>query len=111
MKTLGQLLVERRKAHGLEQKQLAALINNRDGKPISATYLNYLEHDYGKPPDYLLDQLADVLKIERDVLYFWARRVPLDIEPGEALSDKQIAAAYRVFRRELNRAHNDRGVA
>ncbi len=30
MKTLGQLLVERRKARGLEQKQLAALINKAD---------------------------------------------------------------------------------
>jgi transcriptional regulator with XRE-family HTH domain len=55
MKTLGQFLIERRKAQGLSQKEFAALIKNRDGKPISATYLNYLEHDRGKPPDYLLD--------------------------------------------------------
>ncbi len=81
MKTLGQLLVERRKARGLEQKQLAALINNRDGKPISATYLNYLERGRGLPPDYLLGQFVDVLKVERDVLYFLARRVPPDIQP------------------------------
>jgi len=110
MKTLGQLLVERRKARGFEQKQLAALIKNRDGKPLSAAYLNHLEHDHGKPPNYLLDQLAEVLKVERDVLYFWARRIPADIQPSETDAE-QVAAAYRVFRRELNRAHNDRGGA
>lgn len=100
MKTLGQFLIERRKAQGLSQKEFAALIKNRDGKPISATYLNYLEHDRGKPPDYLLDQFADVLNLERDVLYFWAQRMPPDITPGEA-NDEQVAAAYRAFRRGL----------
>ena len=38
MKTLGQFLIERRKARGLSQKEFAVLIKNRDGKPISATY-------------------------------------------------------------------------
>jgi transcriptional regulator with XRE-family HTH domain len=70
MKTLGQFLIERRKALGLSQKEMAALVKNLDGKTLSATYLNYLEHDRGKPPDYLLDQFAAVLKVERDVFYF-----------------------------------------
>jgi transcriptional regulator with XRE-family HTH domain len=100
MKTLGQVLIERRKALGLSQKEMAALIKNRDGKTLSATYLNYLEHDRGKPPDYLLDQFAAVLKVERDVFYFWAQRMPPDIAPGEA-SEDQVTAAYRAFRREL----------
>jgi transcriptional regulator with XRE-family HTH domain len=100
MKTLGQFLVERRKALGLSQKEMAAVIKNRDGKPLSATDLNYLEHDRGKPPDYLLDQFAEVLKVERDVLYFWAQRVPPDIQPGE-VNEQQVTAAYRAFRREL----------
>jgi transcriptional regulator with XRE-family HTH domain len=100
MKTLGQFLTERRKALGLNQKEMAALINNRDDKPLSTAYLNYLEHDRGVPPDYLLDQFAEILRVERDVLYFWTRRMPPDIEPGEA-STEQIVAAYRAFRREL----------
>jgi transcriptional regulator with XRE-family HTH domain len=100
MKTLGQYLIERRKALGLSQKEMAALIKNRDGQRLSATYLNYLEHDRGEPPNYLLDQFAEVLRIERDVLYFWTRRLPPDIEPGEASTDR-VAAAYRAFRREL----------
>jgi transcriptional regulator with XRE-family HTH domain len=100
MKTLGQFLIERRKGQGLSQKEFARLIKNRDGKSISATYLNYLEHDRGKPPDYLLDQFADLLRVERDVLYFWAQRMPPDIQPGEA-NEEQVTAAYRAFRREL----------
>jgi transcriptional regulator with XRE-family HTH domain len=108
MKTLGQFLTERRKARGLSQKELAALIKNRDGKPLSAAYLNHLEHDHGKPPDYLLDQLAEVLKVERDVLYFWARRIPTDIQPSETDAE-QVAAAYRVFRRALKSPGGGKG--
>ena len=99
-KTLGELLAERRKELGISQKEMAALIKNRDGKPITSAYLNYLEHDRGEPPDYLLDQFAEILRMERDVLYFWTRRMPPDIEPG-AVSPEKVAAAYRVFRREL----------
>jgi transcriptional regulator with XRE-family HTH domain len=83
MKTLGQFLIERRKAQGLSQKEFAALIKNRDGKP----------------PDYLLEQFANVLKVGRDVFYFWAQRMPPDIRPGEA-DEEQVTAAYRAFRRE-----------
>jgi transcriptional regulator with XRE-family HTH domain len=99
-KTLGELLAGRRKELGISQKEMAALIKNRDGKPITSAYLNYLEHDRGEPPGYLLDQFAEVLRISRDVLYFWTRRMPPDIEPGEA-SPEKVTAAYRAFRREL----------
>jgi transcriptional regulator with XRE-family HTH domain len=99
-KTLGELLAERRKELGISQKEMAALIKNRDGKPITSAYLNYLEHDRGEPPGYLLDQFAEILHISSDVLYFWTRRMPPDIEPGEA-SPEKVTAAYRAFRREL----------
>jgi transcriptional regulator with XRE-family HTH domain len=99
-KTLGGLLAERRKELGISQKEMAALIKNRDGKPITSAYLNYLEHDRGEPPGYLLEQFAEILRISRDVLYFWTRRMPPDIEPGEA-SPEKVTAAYRAFRREL----------
>jgi transcriptional regulator with XRE-family HTH domain len=99
-RTLGDLLAERRKELGISQKEMAGLIKNRDGKPITSAYLNYLEHNRGEPPGYLLDQFAEVLRLERDVLYFWTRRIPPDIEPGEA-SPEKVTAAYRAFRREL----------
>ena len=43
MKTIGEFIAERRKALGLSQKKMAALIKNRDGKPLSMPYLSYLE--------------------------------------------------------------------
>ena len=41
MKTIGEFIAERRKALGLSQKELAALIKNREGKPLSTPYLSY----------------------------------------------------------------------
>jgi len=100
MKTIGEFLAERRKALGLGQKELAALIKNRDGKPLSMPYLSYLENGRGEPPEYLLDQFAKVLRVKREVLYFWTRRMPPEVARGEA-SPQQVTAAYRAFRREL----------
>ncbi len=85
----------------MSQQEMAALLKNRDGKPLSSSYFNYLERDRGKPPDYLLDQIAEILKVSRDVLYFWAKRVPPDLEPGDNVDPGRVDAAYRAFRREL----------
>lgn len=101
VKTLGQFISRRRKELGISQQEMAALMKNRDGKPLSSSYLNHLEHDRGKPPDYLLDQMAEILKLPRDALYFWAKRVPPDLEPGEDADPDRVAAAYQAFRREL----------
>jgi hypothetical protein len=59
-------------------------------------------------PDYLLDQFATVLKVERDMLYFLAQRTPPDIRPDEA-SESEITAAYRAFRRELKSRGGGKG--
>ena len=101
VKTLGQFIASRRKELGISQQEMAALLKNRDGKPLSSSYFNYLERDRGKPPDYLLDQIAEVLKVSRDVLYFWAKRVPPDLEPGDNVDPGRVAAAYQAFRRTL----------
>src|SRR5260370_22562932 len=101
VKTLGQFIANRRKELGISQQEVAALLKNRDGKPLSSSYFNYLERDRGKPPDYLLDQIAEILKVSRDVLYFWAKRVPPDLEPGENVDPGRVAAAYQAFRRTL----------
>jgi hypothetical protein len=42
------------------------------------------------------------LRLQLDVLYFRAERLPPDIRKG-AISDQQAAAAYRALRRELRR--------
>ena len=107
MTTLGQLLVRRRKELGIKQKEMAAMIRNRDGKPLSATYLNYLEYDRGNPPDYLIDQMAELLKMPRDVLYFYVRRLPNDMGPKDGVDQERIVAAYEALRGELNGSKPD----
>ena len=94
-------MTSRRKELGISQQEMAALLKNHDGEPLSSSYFNYLERNRGKPPDYLLDQIADILKVPLDVLYFWAKRVPPDLEPGENVDPVRVAAAYQAFRREL----------
>jgi transcriptional regulator with XRE-family HTH domain len=101
VKTLGQFIARRRKELGISQLEMAALLKNRDGRTITSSYLNYLEHDRGKPLDYMLDQIAEILKLPADVIYFWAKRVPPDLEPGENDDPKQVAVAYQAFRRSL----------
>ena len=111
VKTLGQFIAGRRKDLGISQQEMAALLKNRDGKPLSSSYFNYLERDRGNPPNYLLDQIAEVLKVSCDVLYFWAKRVPPDLEPGDNVDPGRVAAAYQAFRRTLKGggAGEDRG--
>ena len=109
VKTLGQFMTSRRKELGISQQKVAALLRNRDGKPLSSSYFNYLERDRGKPPDYLLDQIAEILKVPLDVLYFWAKRVPPDLEPDDNTDPARVAAAYQAFRHELKRGKRGEG--
>jgi transcriptional regulator with XRE-family HTH domain len=106
IKTIGDLIVRRRKELGIRQKDLAALLTNRDERPLSSTYLNYIEHNHGLPPNYLLDQLADVLKLPVDLLYFWARRLAPDVPSADAIGAERILEACREFRRMLS-GHED----
>jgi transcriptional regulator with XRE-family HTH domain len=72
-------------------------------KTLSATYLNYIENGRGLPPDYLLEQIAAILKLPPEVLCFWARRMPPDVAPTEYIDADQMAAAFRLFRAALKR--------
>ncbi len=103
MNILGTLITSRRKQLGLQQKQLAARLKNRDHKSLSAAYLNYIESGRGLPPDYLLEQIAASLKLPPEVLYFWARRMPPDVVPAEYIDADHIMAAFRLFRAALKR--------
>jgi len=76
MNILGKLIRTRRKQLGLQQKELADRLRNQDGAALSASYLNYLEQGRGVPPDYLLEQIAAILDLPVDALYFWVRRLP-----------------------------------
>jgi transcriptional regulator with XRE-family HTH domain len=108
MKTFGELIAEGRKRAQLTQRELAARIKMEDGRPISAPYLNDLEHNLRKPPrGHLIEQFAKELDLEPDSLYFVAKRMPRDIEPEHA-SEDQVLAAYRAFRKELKSVRKKR---
>lgn len=103
MKTFGEVLAEARKRRGLTLKSVAARVLKDDGTPMSQPYLNDIELGHkGPPADAMIRQLARVLGVEVEVLRYYANRVyekpkGADPEPG------QIVAAYRAFRRELDK--------
>jgi transcriptional regulator with XRE-family HTH domain len=102
MKTFGQVIVARRKTAGLTQKAVAARLRRSDGRTVLPPYLNDLEHDRRHPPENaLIEQLAEILKVSPDLLYFYARRLPPDVE-GD-FDEGSIEVAYRAFRKELRR--------
>lgn len=109
MKTFGEVISELRKERGLTQKALAAQIKKKDGTAIGLAYINDIEHDRRGPPapDFVA-QLAAVLGVPLDVLQFYAGRLPADA-PKERRdpSHEQIVAAYRAFRRELQKKRGD----
>jgi transcriptional regulator with XRE-family HTH domain len=108
MQTLGQFIVERRKELGLVGREVVAEVRNSDGKPISIPFLVDLEHDRRKPSDEVLEQLAKVLKVDSDVLYFLAGRFPADLSATTVNSAQELAAGWKAFRREVKRKSRSR---
>jgi transcriptional regulator with XRE-family HTH domain len=100
MKTFGQILREARKKAGISQRELAAKLKREDGRPVDPPYLNAVEHDHRYPPeDYLIEQMAKIVGISPDVLYFYANRQPPDVKT--AADHDRVEAAYRAFRKAL----------
>jgi transcriptional regulator with XRE-family HTH domain len=109
MKTFGQLISELRKERSLTQKALAAQLKKRDGTAIGLAYINDIEHDRrGPPAPEFVTQLADVLGVPLEVLQFYAGRLPADARQEQRdPSHQQIVAAYRAFRKELQKKRGD----
>ena len=100
MKTFGQVLREARKKAGLTQREVAGRLKREDGRVVDPPYLNAVEHDHRYPPeDFIIEQLAKILGVSPDVLYFHANRQPPDVKTGAAQA--QVEAAYRAFRKAL----------
>src|SRR5713101_620956 len=107
MKTFGQVIIEARKKAGLTQKEVAERLRRADGRTVLPPYLNDLEHDRRYPPENeVIEQLAKILKLSADVLYFYAKRVPADVRRDA--DDSEVEAAYRAFRRVLDEKDKDR---
>jgi transcriptional regulator with XRE-family HTH domain len=108
MKTFGEVIAELRKERGLTQKALAAQVKKKDGTAIGLAYINDIEHDRRGPPaaDFVA-QLAVVLGVDLDVLQYYAGRLPADAPQERDPSHERIVAAYRAFRRELQKKRGD----
>jgi transcriptional regulator with XRE-family HTH domain len=101
MPSFGDLIKKRRRELALTQVKVAARIIQDDGKPLSMQYLNDIENGRrGAPPDYMLKQLAKVLRVELDLLYFRAGRIPPDLQK-RLVSDARAVAAFAAFRAAL----------
>jgi transcriptional regulator with XRE-family HTH domain len=102
-KSLGQLILEKRKAIQLTQRQAASRIRKPDGKPISAVYLNDIEHDRRSPSsDHLIKQFAKALDIPMEVLYLATRRIPPTYVSTHSSDDeKKVIHAFEAFQAAL----------
>jgi len=88
MRTFGTILTEARKRAGLTQKEVAERLRREDGRPVDAPYLNAVEHDRRRPPpNYLIEQLAQIIGISAEVLFYRANRMPADMEGDPTESD------------------------
>jgi transcriptional regulator with XRE-family HTH domain len=99
--SFGRAIASARKELRLSQKELAGNILKEEGDPITPQYLNDIEHDKRTPSsDHLVKQFATELKINPDILYLLAGRVPGDITKA-GVSPERIKQAFTAFRRVL----------
>lgn len=103
MKTFGQIIAEARKALGLSQKELAALVRKEDGGTISPQYLNDIEHDRRNPPsEFIIEQCAKHLKLSKEPLIAAAGMWPTDIQQKlRSVDPKVVEHAFTAFRKAL----------
>jgi len=99
--SFGKTIADARKRLLMSQKELAEKIKKEDGTPISPQYLNDIERDRRSPTsDHMIEQFAKVLDLDRDVLLFWAGKIPEEVKRGR-VSEEKIVSAYRAFRKTL----------
>jgi transcriptional regulator with XRE-family HTH domain len=97
--TFGEFIAEERKKAGLSQKELAARVLKEDGEAISPQYLNDVERDRRNPPsDYILERFAEQLKIDPARVYYYARKLPADIETTKE-NEQKFVLAFKAYRK------------
>src|SRR6266566_2963368 len=103
--TFGQVIAQKRKEAGLSQKELALKLRKEDGTPISPQYLNDIEHDRRNPPgEFLIEQFARVLGLDKDYLCLAAGTVPRQEKRAIASTDPdKVVAAFKVFRKKIRK--------
>ena len=104
MKTFGTMISEARRAAGMSQKDLAARVRKEDGQPISAQYLNDIEHDRRNPPsEFLIAQIAQLLGIGKDALCLAAGTMPQDLKKLAGTQPEKIEQAFKAFRKTFKK--------
>ena len=104
MKTFGAIVSEARRAAGVSQKDLAAKVKKEDGQPISAQYLNDIEHDRRNPPsEFLIAQIANLLGLDKDVLCLAAGTIPQDLKRMAAAEPEKVEQAFKAFRKAVKK--------
>jgi len=90
--TFGQAIAKARKAKGLSQKELAALVKKEEGGgPVSPQYLNDIEHDRRSPTsDHLIKQFATILDEDEGYLFVLAGKIPDDVREKAKDRDKIV---------------------
>ena len=78
--SFGETIRNKRKQLSLSQKELAGRVMKDDDTPISPQYLNDIEQGKRNPDsDAMIEHFARVLELDKDILYFWARKLPADL--------------------------------
>lgn len=93
--SFGQVIADKRRKLFMSQRDLAGQIK-RDDTPISAAYLNDIEHDRRSPSPELVKQFAQVLALEADYLAYLAGRFPRE---EKTLSQDEFVKGMRAFRK------------
>jgi transcriptional regulator with XRE-family HTH domain len=77
----------------LTQKAVAERLRRGDGRKVLPPFLNDLEFNRRLPPENaVIEQLAKILNLSPDILYFYAKRLPGDI--AHNVDEERIIAAY-----------------
>lgn len=97
----GHVVLRARSRAQLSQKEVAAQIVKEDGRAITPQYVHDIEVGRRKPrSDLLIEQLAVVLDIPREVAFYYADRLPPEMRQIEA-DDRRIVDAWAAFHRIL----------
>ncbi len=81
-RSLGDMVAAKRKERGLTYGQLAQLVLRPNGKPVSPTFLNDIEHERRRPGPEVLAALAEALDLSQDDLHLAAGQLPPDLVAG-----------------------------
>jgi transcriptional regulator with XRE-family HTH domain len=103
-KTFGHVLANARKQAQLTQAEVIARLRGL-GISWDESYLSAAEHDRRyRPSNDLIKQLAVIVGISADILYFHAGRLPPDI--SHQAENRRIELAFQTFRRTLKQKSN-----